>query len=173
MTSKQQALVAQIPRLRRYANALTGDPALADDLVQGCLDRALTRLHLWREGTNMRAWLMTMLRNLHVSHLRRLSRHPDETPVALDSELPGATPPSQEKELAIQDIGRALARLPDEQRGVVLLIGLEELSYKETAEILGIPVGTVMSRLSRGREHLRRLMQGENRENKPSLRRVK
>lgn len=173
MTRKQQALVAQIPRLRRYANALTGNPALADDLVQSCLDRALTRLHLWREGTNMRAWLITMLRNLHVSHLRHLSRHPEGNPVALESEMLGTTPPSQGQALEIQDIDRAVALLPDEQRQVVLLIGLEELSYKETAEVLGIPMGTVMSRLSRGREQLRSLMQGENRQNKPSLRRVK
>lgn len=173
MTNKHQAILAEVPYLRRYAHALINDPALADDLAQSCLDRALTRLHLWRVGTNMRAWLFTILRNLHVSHLRREERKPGESSTGIDPDSAVVTPPLQEQELAIQDIGRALERLRDEQREVLLLIGLEGLSYAETAGVLGIPVGTVMSRLSRGRENLRRLMPGGADDRKPSLRRVK
>ena len=170
---KHRAIVAEVPNLRRYAQALIGDPALADDMVQSCLDRALRKLHLWREGTNLRAWLITILRNTYVSHLRHVERHPEENPNAIDPEMAAATLPTQGQEMAIQDIGDALQRLRDDQREVVLLVALEELSYKETADVLGIPVGTVMSRLSRGRENLRRLMQGGGDDAKPALRRVK
>ena len=173
MTKKHRAIVAEVPHLRRYAHALIGDPALADDMVQSCLDRALRKLHLWREGTNLRAWLITILRNTYVSHLRHVGRHPEESPCGMDPDLAAATPPMQGQEMAIQDIGRALEQLRDDQREVVLLVGLEELSYKDTAEVLGIPVGTVMSRLSRGRENLRRIMHGGGGDAKPSLRRVK
>lgn len=172
MTNKHRAIVAEVPHLRRYAHALIGDPALADDMVQSCLDRALRKLHLWREGTNLRAWLITILRNTYVSHLRHVSRHPEESPSGIDPDVAVKTPPMQGQEMAIQDIGRALQQLGDDQREVVLLVGLEDLSYKETAEVLGIPVGTVMSRLSRGRENLRRLMHGGD-DAKTSLRRVK
>lgn len=150
----------EIPRLRRFARAMVRDATLADDLVQECLERALSRLHLWRPGTNLRAWLFTILRNLHINGVRR--RQPV---VDIDAEAQaaiGAAPGSQFVRMELRDLRRALALLPNEQREVVLLIGLEGISYNEAADILGISIGTVKSRLSRGRRALRLLMEGRN-----------
>ncbi len=150
----------EIPRLRRFARAMVRDATLADDLVQECLERALSRLHLWRPGTNLRAWLFTILRNLHINGVRR--RQPV---VDIDAEAQaaiGAAPGSQFVRMDLRDLRRALALLPNEQREVVLLIGLEGISYNEAADILGISIGTVKSRLSRGRRALRLLMEGQN-----------
>jgi len=170
---KQQAVVAEIPKLRRFARALVGNAATADDLVQDCLERALGRLHLWQEKTNMRAWLFTILRNLHINQIRHSARRPAETPFDDLNELPNGTAPAQGQQLMIRDLGQALEKLPDQQREVILLVGLENMSYKETADILDVPVGTVMSRLSRGRETLRVLMDNGDQGDKPPLRRVK
>jgi RNA polymerase sigma-70 factor (ECF subfamily) len=168
---KRDAIIAEIPRLRRFARALVGDPSDADDLVQDCLLRALGRLSFWRQGTNMRAWLFTILRNLHKNQLRQSSRRPAEVPI---DETPGvSSPPAQEQRLALRDLSEAMAGLPETQREVVLLIGLEGMSYKETARILDVPLGTVMSRLSRGREALRAMMHDGGLDDKPSLRSVK
>ena len=151
-------ITSHIPRLRRYARALTGDSSAADDLVQDTLERAWRRLALWRAGSDLRAWLFTIMHNIFVNQLRS-----DPRKLAKATEFAGAdlspTAP-QEDRLILRDLDKALARLPHEQREVVLLIGLEQLTYEETAKILGIPVGTVMSRLSRGREQLRALMSG-------------
>lgn len=150
----------EIPRLRRFARAMVRDATLADDLVQECLERALSRLHLWRPGTNLRAWLFTILRNLHINGVRR--RQPV---VDIDAEAQaaiGAAPGSQFVRMELRDLRRALALLPNEQREVVLLIGLEGISYNEAADILGISIGTVKSRLSRGRRALRLLMEGRD-----------
>jgi RNA polymerase sigma-70 factor (ECF subfamily) len=152
-----RSIEAEIPRLRRYARALTRDVAGADDLVQDCLARALEKLHLWQEGTDLRAWLFTILHNQYVNHVRRAVR--EGAPVALsDNEPMLAQMPRQGKRLELRDLERALAKLPDDQRSVILLVGLEGMRYEEVAEILDIPVGTVRSRLSRGRDALRRLM---------------
>jgi len=151
---------AEIPRLRRFARAMVRDATLADDLVQECLERALSRLHLWRPGSNLRAWLFTILRNLHINGVRR--RQPV---VDIDAEAQaaiGAAPGSQFVRLELRDLRRALGLLPNEQREVVLLIGLEGISYGEAADILGISIGTVKSRLSRGRRALRALMEGHS-----------
>lgn len=168
-----QALLLEIPPLRRYARALTGDGGRADDLVQDCLERALSRLHQFQEGSNLRAWLMTILRNLNVSELRRADRRlraagSEAVEVAMDVRTPG-----QETGLAVKNMMEAMERLPLEQREVVLLIGLEDISYKDAAEVLGVPVGTVMSRLSRGRENLRRMMEGGKAGASPVMRRLK
>jgi len=154
----RQAVIAEIPKLRRFARALSGDPAMADDLVQDCLERALGRLHLWRENTNMRAWLFTILRNLHLNQLRHNARRPREAPLDEMGDSTGSVAPSQVDGVALRDLNNALSKLSDEHREVVLLIGLEGMTYQETAEIVGIPLGTVMSRLSRGREMLAHLM---------------
>lgn len=158
MDDYEPLIEQHIPRLRRYARALTGDRVGADDLVQDTLERALNKLHLWRRGSDLRAWLFTIMHNVYVNQLRSRSGHPT---VPLDDEdfLP-AERASETDRLEIRDLDLALRRLPDEQREVVLLVGLEELSYEETARALGIPIGTVMSRLSRARERLRRLMGG-------------
>jgi RNA polymerase sigma-70 factor, ECF subfamily len=171
--SRPEAVAAEIPRLRRYARALLGDSGEADDLIQDTLERAIGRLHQWREGDNPRKWLFSILHNLHVDHLRRKSRRPPH--VGLDSlDTDPATVPAADGASG-GDIDRALQMLSVEQRRVVLLVGLEGLSYAETAEVLDIPVGTVMSRLARGRERLRLLMDhgGGDRSGRAGLRRVK
>lgn len=157
MADIHRSIEAEIPRLRRYARALTRDVVAADDLVQDCLARALGKLHLWQEGTDLRAWLFTILHNQYVNQVRRAVR--EGTAVGLSETEPMLMrAPHQGKRLELRDLERAVAKLPEEQRAVILLVGLEGMRYEEVAEILDVPVGTVRSRLSRGREALRRLM---------------
>jgi len=147
----------EIPRLRRYARALTRDVTAADDLVQDCLARALSKVHLWQKGTDLRAWLFTILHNQYVNHVRRAVR--EGAAVALSETEPMLTSqPNQGKRLELRDLERAIAKLPEEQRAVILLVGLEGMRYEEVAAVLNVPVGTIRSRLSRGREMLRQLM---------------
>lgn len=147
----------EIPRLRRYARALTRDAARADDLVQSCLLRALAKSHLWEPGTDLRAWLFTILHNQHVNDVRRAVREGINVPV--EDVAPVLTVPStQGATLQLRDLDRALGQLPEEQRQVLLLVGLEGMRYEEVAAVLDVPVGTIRSRLSRGREMLRQLM---------------
>lgn len=149
-----------VPRLRRYARALTGDRHKADDLVQDALERAWNKFHLWRPGSDLRAWLFTIMHNVFVNQLRQGTLA--DLGVPLDDEaLDVQAGAGQEQALVLRDLEAALARLPSEQREVLLLVGLENLRYEEAARVLGVPIGTVMSRLSRGREQLRRLMAGE------------
>ena len=148
-----------IPRLRRYARALTGDRGTADDLVQDTLERAWSKLHLWRHGSDLRAWLFTIMHNVHVNQIRSRS---SASLVPLDDEIADApVRATQSDMLEVRDIDAALHRLPIEQREVVLLIALERMSYDETARSLRIPIGTVMSRLARARERLRLLLADE------------
>ena len=157
MADTFQDIEAEIPRLRRYARALTRDLVAADDLVQDCLTRALGKLHLWQEGTDLRAWLFTILHNQYVNHVRRAVR--EGATVGLNESEPLLTrSPQQGKRLELRDLERAIAKLPEEQRSVILLVGLEGMRYEEVAAVLDVPVGTIRSRLSRGREALRRLM---------------
>jgi len=150
--------VPHIPRLRRYARALTGERARADDLVQDTLERALIKLHLWRPGSDMRAWLFTLMHNVFINQLRAQSAR---STVELDDEAAQvAVRPTQTDGLEVRDLQAALLRLPEEQREVLLLVGLEQMTYEATAGVLGIPIGTVMSRLSRARERLRGLLAG-------------
>lgn len=143
----------QIPRLRRYARALTGDRTLADDLVQDTLERALSRFHLWRHGSDLRAWLFTIMHNIFVNQARTRMRHQHE---ALESNAAVESMRAREPDwLELRDLDSALAQLPHDQRAVLLLVGLEQLTYEEAARVLEVPIGTVMSRLSRGRERLR------------------
>lgn len=157
MDEFNRKIEAEIPRLRRYARALTRDIVNADDLVQDCLVRGLSKRHLWQEGTDLRAWLFTILHNQYVNQVRRSGR--EGTAVAVSDTEPSLNSrASQDHRLELCDLDRAMAKLPDEQRSVILLVGLEGLSYETVAEITDVPVGTVRSRLSRGREALRRLM---------------
>jgi RNA polymerase sigma-70 factor, ECF subfamily len=150
-------LEEQIPKLRRYARALTRDATHADDLVQSCLTRALAKSHLWQPGTDLRAWLFTVLHNQHVNQVRRALR--EGTSVPVEDAMPLlTTPASQDASLQLRDLDRALAHLAEEQRQVLLLVGLEGMQYEEAAMVLQVPVGTIRSRLSRGRAELRRLM---------------
>lgn len=157
LNETEKLIAEQTPRLRRYARALLGDSVPADDLVQEALLRGLSRQHMWQPGTDMRAWMFTILHNIHVNNQRRAySRNRLHEP--LDDHLEVASPSGQEKGLEIRDLGRALQRLPEAQREVILLVGLEGMDYKSVAAVLEIPLGTVMSRLHRGRDALRRLM---------------
>lgn len=152
-----QGLVELIPRLRRYARALVGDRASADDLVQDTLERAWSKLHLYRHGTDLRAWLFTVMHNVHVNRVR--ATRPTD---ALEDDMPElAQRATQGDSLLVRDLERGIAALPLAQREVLLLVALEDLSYDETARVLGIPIGTVMSRLARAREKLRLLMHGK------------
>jgi len=150
------SIVELIPRLRRYARALAGDRVAADDLVQDTLERAWSKFHLYRRGTDLRAWLFTVMHNVYVNQ-RRAAR-----PVAqLDDEMVELAQPSRETEqLVLRDLDLAIRRLPPEQREVLLLVALEDMSYDATASTLGIPIGTVMSRLARAREKLRAMLSG-------------
>ena len=158
--SDHESLVTQhIPRLRRYARALTGDRNAADDLVQDTLERALSRFHLWRAGSDLRAWLFTIMHNVYVNQTRSRMRHLVE---ALDEPSADALQAREPDWAELRDIDAALARLPAEQRAVLLLVGLEQFTYEEAARMLDIPLGTVMSRLSRGRERLRQFLAGDS-----------
>jgi RNA polymerase sigma-70 factor (ECF subfamily) len=151
MSDFAQALALQLPRLRRYARALTHDAAWADDLVQDTLERALRRRWLFRINSNLTAWLFTMLYRLYLNDASRR-----RVVVAADEDMQEA---AVSADIGLQlDMQRALARLSAEHRAVVVLVGLEQLSYKETAEVLNVPLGTVMSRLTRAREQLRILL---------------
>ena len=174
---KVEAALVHIPRLRRHARALAGDAALADDLVQDTLERACQKWALWQppasatteeEQKALLSWLLTMMHNLYANQWQRAARHRtvtlDETQDPIHDPMP---------RLALQlDLARALALLSPQAREVLLLIGMEQFSYSEAAQMLDVPVGTVMSRLSRAREQLRRLMDGE-RLAPPVLRAVK
>ena len=148
-------LLAWVPRLRRYARALSGNRDDADDLVQDTLERAWTRASLWRNVGDMRSWLFSIMHNLHVDTLRRGRL----ATVPVDDDTPeGEAPPTQGDRLAVRDLQAALDRLPPEQREIVLLVALEDMAYADIAATLGLPIGTVMSRLARGRERLRGLL---------------
>jgi RNA polymerase sigma-70 factor (ECF subfamily) len=148
----------EIPRLRRYARALLRDPDLADDLVQETLVRGLEKSHLYTSGTDLRAWLFTIMHNLHVNSVRRWLRRAEKIVV---EKVQLALPAPQLSHLELRDLERAIARLSAEQRETLLLIGLEGMKYEEVAQICDVPIGTVRSRLSRAREELRRMMEGK------------
>jgi RNA polymerase sigma-70 factor, ECF subfamily len=149
-------IVPFIPNLRRYARALVGDRDGADDLVQDTLERAVRKFHLWRPG-DLRAWLFSIMHNVFVNQLksRKIPYAADIDDMAIAAHVPTVT------SVDVLDMERALLAIAPEQREVVLLVALEDMTYSEVSTSLGIPIGTVMSRLSRGREKLRRLMSGE------------
>jgi RNA polymerase sigma factor (sigma-70 family) len=171
-TTAPNSLVAHIPDLRRYARSLTGDAWAADDLVQDTLERACERWQLWSAGSDLRAWLFTLMHNLFVDGTRRAMRQAgqrvDIDEVAGDMAGPAGTP---EQTL---DLQRCLLRLPPDQREVLLLVTLQDLRYEDVARMTGVPLGTVMSRLSRARSRLRELMEGGAAAARaPALRRLK
>ncbi len=154
-------LVAAIPRLRRYARVLTGETHRADDLVQDTLARAWEKRGLWRAGTDLRAWLFTVMHNVFINQRARARR--DARNVSLDADGEGgelwqlSVRPNQQTHVELVELLQQLGRLPAEQRAVLVLAAVEEMKYEEIAVVLDIPVGTVMSRLSRAREKLRKL----------------
>ena len=158
----QPDLVAAIPRLRRYARVLTGDATRADDLVQDALGRAWEKRALWQAGSDLRAWLFTIMHNVYVNQLALARREAGN--VSLDAEDENGAAwqvpvrPNQLDRVELMELVEQMGRLPAEQREVLLLAAVEELRYEEIAVVLAIPVGTVMSRLSRARDKLRRIV---------------
>ena len=161
--SRSQLVAEHLPLLRRYARALTRDADIADDLVQDTLVRALRSEHLFHGG-ELRSWLYTILTNLNRNRLRSLARRPAMSSLE-DNDAPDLAGP----EAGGRDIERALALLVEDQRQALLLVVLEGLSYREVAEVQGVPIGTVMSRLARARVQIKAYLDGE----RPALRRVK
>lgn len=156
MTDFGEILEQEIPRLRRYALALTRNPAAADDLVQNTLMRALAKSHLWQPGTNLHHWLFTILHNQRVSEVRALIR--EQWALAGGGRLAWISPtiPDLDAQISLLELDRAIAALPEARRRAVLLIGLEGVNYNEAAAMLDLPVGTIRSRLARARRTLRK-----------------
>src|SRR5438270_12992126 len=166
MTEFRARIEEDIPRLRRYARALTRNGSRCDDRVQDTLVRALAKEHLWQPGTNMRAWLFTIMHNQNVNAVRSAMREGKTVDIEEQSStLVATTDPTVARQL--HELDRALAQVPEDQRQVILLVGLEGMSYEDSAAILHLPVGTVRSRLSRGRDALRKLMGMGERSVKP------
>jgi RNA polymerase sigma-70 factor (ECF subfamily) len=168
MPAAVSKLEENIPSLRRYARSLLRNVADADDLVQDCLVRALDRMDTLRTEGDLRPWLFTIMHNVFVNRWRRMTLSARFLSNRGDADV--AVAPSQEDKLQFQDVLRALDTLPEEQREVLLLVAVEGFQYDEVARILDVPIGTVMSRLSRGRDKMGHFMQGRER---PMLRRVK
>lgn len=164
-------LSREIPHLRRYAFALVHDPVSADDLVQDCLERALRKWWLWKPSGRIRSWLFRMLYRIYLNQAGTRRRDAALLPLADNHELVSVMS-RQSLAIELREIGSAINRLPDDQRAAILLVALEDVNYDEAAWILGIPVGTLRSRLSRGRETLRAAASDEEPEEIP-LRRVK
>lgn len=170
MFRKDTMVIEEIPHLRRYARALMRDHDKADDLVQNCLERALGRFHLWQSDRALRPWLFTIMHNLHIDMIRHRSTRRGD--VALDDvgELPSQAA-TQEEFLGAKAVLDEIDRLPQDHRDVLILVGIDELSYSEAAKVLSIPTGTLMSRLHRARAKLRENLGMSGR--KPAIRRVK
>jgi RNA polymerase sigma factor (sigma-70 family) len=152
-----RALLAELPRLRRYARALVGERAAADDLVQDTLERAWSRVAQWRPGSDLRTWLFAIMHNLRIDQLRR----PAIQAISLEDEaFEVPLRATQTDHIELENLAVALDHLPEEQRAVLLLVALEDMSYAEVATSLNIPLGTVMSRLARGRDRLRQILDG-------------
>jgi|SRR5450432_1442072 len=159
MAAQHEAeIVACIPSLRRYARGLAHDSERADDLVQDTLERAWGRFSMWHRRGAVRAWMFGIMHNLHIDRLRSQRRTPEDH--AGDDFADTTAGVNAVDRLELRDLERALQRLPAEHREVLLLVGVEELSYKEIATVIGVPIGTVMSRLSRARERLRAELEG-------------
>lgn len=153
----RQPIVEQMPALRRYARALTGDTWAADDLLQDTLERACSKWRLWTAGSDLRAWLFTMMHNLFANQLRQAARQAQSSRVDIEDVMHELVAPDSGVAQAL-DLQRCLLRLPQDQRAVLLLVSLEDMSYAQVAQITGVPIGTVMSRLSRARLRLQALM---------------
>jgi RNA polymerase sigma-70 factor (ECF subfamily) len=158
MDDRKSAILAEIPRLRRYARALFRQRDKADDLVQDTLARALERIDNWRTGESPRRWLFTIMHHLFVDQVRKTSRRGEQALLSLDSNEAQAAPATQFDNVAALDVVDALQAISPDRRAALLIVGVEGFSYAEAANILGIPAGTLMSRIARGREDLRALL---------------
>lgn len=158
MDQKRAAILAEIPRLRRYARALLRTSDAADDLVQDALERALSRMENWRIGESPRRWLFAIMHNLFIDQKRRAGRRNEGAMLPLEDREAQAQPSIQSESPESREILDTLQSIAPERRAAIVLVGIEGFSYAEAAELLGVPAGTVMSRISRGREELRRLL---------------
>lgn len=158
MDSRRAAILAEIPRLRRYARALLRDRDAADDLVQDCLERALQRLDNWQTGDSPRRWLFTIMHHIFVDQVRKTRRRAEVVVLGLDDSEVLSSPAVQVETLASREILEALGAIGADRRAALLMVAVEGFSYAEAAGILGIPAGTLMSRIARGREELRGLL---------------
>ena len=156
----EQQVLDLLPRLRRFAIGLAGSPSDGDDLCQMTIERALTRLDQWQEGTRLDSWMYRIMRNIYIDEGRAGTRR-QETFVSEDAGLGVGADGAQEARVELSMVDRAMARLPDDQREAVLLVMVEGYAYKEAAEIVGCPVGTLNSRLVRGRDALQALLAGD------------
>jgi RNA polymerase sigma-70 factor (ECF subfamily) len=163
MKDRKAAILAEIPRLRRYARALLHDADAADDLVQDCLERALLRLDNWQTGESPRRWLFTIMHHLFVDQMRKTRRRSEVVMLTLDDSEALSSPATQTETIASREIVDALQAVSPDRRAALLMVGIEGFSYAEAANILGIPAGTLMSRIARGREELRGLLDDASR----------
>ena len=158
MDEKRTAILAEIPRLRRYARALLRDRDAADDLVQECLERALSRLDNWRTGDSPRRWLFTIMHHLFIDETRKARRRSETMALPIEALDHLGSPAVQIDNVASREILDALQAISPERRAAILMVAIEGFSYAEAANALGVPAGTLMSRISRGREELRALL---------------
>jgi RNA polymerase sigma-70 factor (ECF subfamily) len=163
MDERRQAIIEEIPRLRRYARALLRDSDAADDLVQDALERALSRMENWTSGDSPRRWLFTIMHHLFVDQLRRSKRHVQAVSMMPETIDAVAAPPQQPDKLASQEVLSALQQISPERRAALTLVAVEGFSYADAANVLGIPAGTLMSRIARGREELRSILDDASR----------
>ncbi|MER8902198.1 sigma-70 family RNA polymerase sigma factor [Mesorhizobium sp. M0772] len=158
MDEKKAAILGEIPRLRRYARSLLRDRESADDLVQDCLERALLRLESWQTGESPRRWLFTIMHHLFIDQMRKVNRRGEATILPLDANEAQAVPAEQAENAASREIIDALQAISPDRRAALVIVAIEGFSYAEAANILGVPAGTLMSRIARGREELRSLL---------------
>ncbi|MBX3570605.1 MAG: sigma-70 family RNA polymerase sigma factor [Rhizobiaceae bacterium] len=159
MDDRRKAILDAIPELRRYARALLRDRDASDDLVQDCLERALSRMDNWRTGDNPRKWLLTIMHRIFLDQLRREKRRGEKAMLPLEDHEAMAVHAETSDGAASRDIVEALQAISPERRAAILIVSVEGFSYAEAASILGVPAGTLMSRIARGREELRALIE--------------
>lgn len=159
MDEKQRAILDEIPRLRRYARSLLRDRDSADDLVQDCLERALLRLDNWQTGESPRKWLFTIMHHLFIDQMRKVNRRGEASMLPLEAGEVQASPADQLENVAAREIITALQAISPDRRAALTMVAIEGFSYAEAAEMLGVPAGTLMSRIARGREELRGLLE--------------
>lgn len=160
MDDKRKAILDEIPRLRRYSRALLRNSDSADDLVQDCLERALSKLDNWSTGDSPRRWLFTIMHNIFLDRMRRDKRRGESAMLSLDESEALSVPAQQVENAASREVLDALQSISPDRRAAILIVAVEGFSYTEASEILGVPAGTLMSRISRGREDLRQLLDG-------------
>ncbi len=163
MEERKAAILAEMPRLRRYARALVRDADAADDLVQDCIERALRSIEGWRVGDSPRRWLFTIMHNIFIDQARRSKRRAEVVMLTLDDSEALSSPSEQNESIATREIMDALQAIGSDRRAALLLVGLEGFTYAEAAMLLGVPAGTLMSRVARGREELRGLLDDASR----------